>query len=75
MIFIENYEDKPLSGDPNVKLLKLDVKLYGLGDEGTGWFSSAGKHVSTMASRQFTNSSEDSTIILYYEQIIFIVNY
>lgn len=53
-------------GDPNVKLLRLELKLYGLGDGGTGGVSSTeNKHVSTIASKQFTNSSDDSTIMLY----------
>lgn len=56
----------PLSvGEPNVKLLRLELKWYGLGEGGTGADSSTGKQVSTMASRQFTNSSDDSPIILY----------
>lgn len=56
----------PLSvGDPNVKLLRLELKWYGLGDGGTGVDSSTGRHVSTIASRQFTNNSDDSPIMLY----------
>lgn len=57
----------PLSvGEPIVKLLKLELKWPGRGDGGTGQEgSSTGKQVSTIASRQFTNSSEDSPIILY----------
>lgn len=62
---IQSYEVEPLSGDPKVRLLKLDVKLYGLGEDGTGWFSSTGKQVSTIASKQLTNNSDDSTTILY----------
>lgn len=65
-----SYDVEPvnLSGLPRVKLLKLDVKLYGrgTGDRGACWFSSTGKHVSTIASRQLTNNSEDSTIMLYF---------
>lgn len=59
----------PLSvGEPNVKLLKLELRFwYGLGDGGTGADSSTGRHVSTIASKQLTNSSDDSPIILYCE--------
>jgi hypothetical protein len=68
-ILYSSYEDEPvnLSGLPSVRELRLDVKLYGrgTGESGACWFSSTGKQVSTIASRQFTNSSEDSTIILY----------
>lgn len=56
----------PLSvGEPKVRLLRLELKLYGRGDGGTGTVSSPGRHVSTMASKQLTNNSDDSPIIVY----------
>lgn len=59
----------PLSvGEPSVRLLRLELKWYGLGDGGTG-VSSTGRHVSTIASRQLTNSSDDSPIMLYCREL------
>lgn len=58
----------PLSvGEPSVRLLKLELKWYGFGDGGTVVVSSTGKHVSTIASKQFTNNSDDSPIKLYWK--------
>lgn len=58
----------PLSvGEPSVRLLRLELKLYGFGDGGTAAFSSRGKHVSTIASKQLTNSSDDSPMRLYWK--------
>lgn len=73
-ILIESYtiiknvtvDYSPLSvGEPNVRLLRLELRWYGLGDGGTVVESSWGRHVSTIASRQFTNNSDDSPIMLY----------
>lgn len=62
----------PLSvGEPTVRLLKLELKWYGRGG-GTGTAgSSTGKQVSTIASRQFTNSSDDSPIMLYCRDFVY----
>lgn len=54
-------------GEPSVRLLRLELRLYGRGEGGTGPDSSPGKQVSTMASKQLTNNSEDSPIMLYYK--------
>lgn len=61
---------QPLSvGEPSVKLLMLELKWYGRGDGGTpGDSSTKNRHVSTIASRQLTNSSDDSTIMLYWKE-------
>ena len=48
-----------------MRLLRLELRLYGRGDGGIGVLSSTGRHVSTIASRKLTNSSDDSTIMLY----------
>lgn len=66
MCMVFNGYKLPLSiGDPKVRLLRLELKLYGRGDGGTGVVSSPGRHVSTIASKQFTNNSDDSPIIVY----------
>lgn len=59
----------PLSvGELSVKLLMLELRWYGRGEGGTGGDSSTeNKHVSTIASKQFTKSSDDSIIMLYCE--------
>lgn len=59
--------DLPLSvGEFNVRLLRLQLKLCTRGGAVVPAASSTGKHVSTIASKQFTNNSDDSPIKLYY---------
>lgn len=66
----QNNRNLPLSvGEFNVRLLKLQLKLCVLGDTIAPAESSIGKHVSTIASRQLTNNSDDSPIKLYCNSI------
>lgn len=56
----------PLSvGEFSVKLLRLQLKLCVRGATCVPLESSIGKHVSTIASKQLTNNSDDSPIKLY----------
>lgn len=65
---MHSVQDEDPRSESIVKLLMLEESPWSGGRGERGAFSSAGKttDVSTIASKQFTNSSDDSCSILYY---------
>ena len=66
---IQAVQDEDPRSESMVRLLMLEESPWSGGRGESGAFSSAGKttEVSTIASKQFTKSSEDSWSMLYYK--------
>lgn len=71
---VYEFKHLPFSvGDPRFILLRLELKLW-CRDGWTKTGSSPGRQVSTIASRQFTNNSDDSPIMFNWKEIEIILN-